>query len=116
MLPSILCFWRYLLLYLPDTDAAIREMLRVTKSGEDTIAFEPDGIFDLSDPHNYPHNPGLETITFHFNNLFARPGWAASFSIVFMRPEGASCKPVRFSVWNTATAPTSASIGSLLRL
>lgn len=39
MVPSILCFCRYLLLYPPDPDAAIREMLRVTKSGGYTIAF-----------------------------------------------------------------------------
>ena len=64
-----LVFCRYLLLHLPDPDAAIREMLRVTKPGGYTIAYEPDCIFDMS----YPPNPGLATMTFLFNKLFAHP-------------------------------------------
>ena len=64
-----LVFCPYLLLHLPDPDAAIREMLRVTKPGGYAIAFEPDCFFDMS----YPPNPGLATITFLFGKLFAHP-------------------------------------------
>lgn len=64
-----LVFCRYLLLHLPDPDAAIREMLRVTKPGGYTIAFEPDCMLDMS----YPENAGLPTITYLFQSLFAQP-------------------------------------------
>jgi len=62
-------FCRYLLLHLPDPDAAIREMIRVIQPGGWTIAFEPDCLFDMS----YPENAGLPTITYLFQNLFAHP-------------------------------------------
>ena len=64
-----LVFCRYLLLHLPDPDAATREMIRVVKPGGWTIAFEPDRLFDMS----YPENAGLPTITYLFQNLSAHP-------------------------------------------
>ncbi len=62
-------FLRYLLVHVPDPDAAIREMLRVVKPGGIIVAVEPDCSYD----HAHPPNFGLTMMTKVWHGLFAHP-------------------------------------------
>lgn len=104
-----LVFCRYLLLHLPDPDAAIREMLRVTKPGGYTIAYEPDCFLDMS----YPPNPSLATMTFLLNKLSRTRTWAANSCIASAQRALFSFKLAAFMASSTTRRSRSGSITSL---
>jgi SAM-dependent methyltransferase len=62
-------FTRYLLLHLPDPDAAIRELARVVKPGGVIVSYEPDMRGDCA----HPHREGVTFMTQVWQSLFAFP-------------------------------------------